>query len=133
MSISVLANRLTQGADLKIAVQELVNKHRISAGSLVSCVGSLAKINIRLAGAESTLVTEGYFEIVSIMGTLTPDHQHIHIAVADSKGHVFGGHLLEGNIIDSTAEVIIHSYPQLNFSRAFDPSTGYTELVITSF
>ncbi len=130
MSISVIVNRLTQGADLKIAVQELVNKHRISAGSLVSCVGSLSRINLRLAGAETTLVTESSFEIVSIMGTLTPDHQHIHIAVADGKGHVFGGHVLEGNIVDSTAEVIIHSYPQLSFSRAFDSSTGYTELVI---
>ena len=130
MSISVIANRLTQGADLKIAVQELVNKYRISAGSLVSCVGSLSKINLRLAGAETTLAAAGPFEIVSIMGTLTPDHQHIHMAVADGKGHVFGGHLLEGNIVDSTAEVVIHSYLQLGFSRAFDPCTGYTELVI---
>ncbi|WP_139117210.1 PPC domain-containing DNA-binding protein [Endozoicomonas atrinae] len=130
MIISVLATRLTQGTDLKIAVQELVNKHRVSAGSLVSCVGCLSKINLRLAGAETTLVTEGSFEIVSIMGTLTPSHQHIHIAVADRKGHVMGGHLLEGNIVDSTAEVIIHSYPQLNFSRTFDSSTGYTEMVI---
>ncbi|WP_257263684.1 PPC domain-containing DNA-binding protein [Endozoicomonas sp. ONNA2] len=130
MSISVIANRLTQGADLKIAVQELVNKYRISAGSLVSCVGSLSKINLRLAGAETTLAVGGPFEIVSIMGTLTPDHQHIHMAVADGKGHVFGGHLLEGNIVDSTAEVVIHSYLQLAFSRAFDPCTGYTELVI---
>ncbi|USE35957.1 PPC domain-containing DNA-binding protein [Endozoicomonas sp. SCSIO W0465] len=130
MSISIVATRLTQGADLKITVQDLVNKHGISAGSLASCVGCLSKINLRLAGAETTLVAEGSFEIVSIMGTLTPDHQHIHVAIADSKGHVFGGHLLEGNIVDSTAEVIIHSYPQLNFSRAFDPCTGYTELVI---
>lgn len=130
MSISVIANRLTQGADLKITVQKLVNKYRISAGSLVSCVGSLSRINLRLAGAETTLIAEGAFEIVSIMGTLTPDHQHIHMAVADDKGQVFGGHLLEGNIVDSTAEVIIHSYPQLTFSRAFDSCTGYTELVI---
>ncbi|ELU03779.1 hypothetical protein CAPTEDRAFT_124934, partial [Capitella teleta] len=130
MSISVIASRLTQGTDLKIAIQKMVHEHHISAGSLSSCVGCLSKINLRLAGAEATLTNDGSFEIVSIMGTLTPDHQHIHISAADNKGHVYGGHLLEGNIIGSTAEVIIHSYPQLRFSRAFDPSTGYTELVI---
>ena len=130
MSICVLAQRLTQGADLKAAIQAMVHQHSITAGSLASCVGCLTTINLRLAGAEATLVRHGPFEIVSIMGTLTPDHQHIHIAVADDKGSVFGGHLLEGNIVGSTAELIIHSYSQLRFSREFDPATGYTELLI---
>ena len=130
MSICVLAQRLTQGADLKAVIQAMVRQHGITAGSLASCVGCLTTINLRLAGADATLVRHGPFEIVSIMGTLTPDHQHIHIAVADDKGSVFGGHLLEGNIIGSTAELIIHSYSQLRFSREFDPATGYTELLI---
>ncbi len=130
MSISVLAQRLTQGTDLKAAIQVMVTQHGISAGSLVSCVGCLTTINLRLAGADTTLVRHGSFEIVSIMGTLTSDHQHIHIAVADDKGSVFGGHLLMGNIVGSTAEVVIHSYPQLSFFREFDPTTGYTELVV---
>ncbi len=130
MSICVLAQRLTQGADLKAAIQAMVRQHGITAGSLASCVGCLTTINLRLAGAEATLVRHGPFEIVSIMGTLTPDHQHIHISVADDKGSVFGGHLLEGNIVGSTAELIIHSYSQLRFSREFDPATGYTELLI---
>ncbi len=130
MTISVLATRLTKGTDLKIAVQEMVHKHHITAGSIASCVGCLSEINLRLASAEKILAIIAPFEIVSVMGTLTPNHQHIHISVADSQGYVYGGHLMEGNIIDSTAEVIIHSYPQLSFSRGFDPSTGYTELII---
>ena len=130
MSISVLAHRLTQGTDLKAAIQAMVRQHGISAGSLVSCVGCLTTINLRLAGADATLVRHGPFEIVSVMGTLTLDHQHIHIAVADDKGAVLGGHLLAGNIVGSTAEVVIHNYSQLSFSRVFDPATGYTELVV---
>ncbi|MFK0572494.1 PPC domain-containing DNA-binding protein [Endozoicomonas sp.] len=130
MSISVLAIRLTKGTDLKKAIQQMVHEHHISAGSIASCVGCLSAINLRLAGADTTLATKDPFEIVSVMGTLTPDHQHIHLSVADKHGGVHGGHLLEGNIIDSTAEVIIHSYPQLGFSRDFDPSTGYSELII---
>ena len=130
MSISVLATRLTKGTDLKQAIQQMVDEHGISAGSITSCVGCLSTINLRLAGAESTLTLSGAFEIISLMGTLTPDHQHIHIAVADSKSNMYGGHLLMGNVIDSTAEVIVHSYTHLKFSREFDPSTGYTELVV---
>lgn len=130
MSISVLAQRLTQGADLKAAIKAMVTQNSISAGSIASCVGCLTMINLRLAGADATLVRGGPFEIVSIMGTLTLDHQHIHIAVSDDNGSVFGGHLLEGNIVGSTAEVIIHSYGHWHFSRELDPATGYTELVV---
>ena len=130
MSICVLAHRLTQGTDLKAAIQAMVRQHGITAGSIASCVGCLTTINLRLAGANASLVSQGSFEIVSIMGTLTADHQHIHIAVADDRGSVVGGHLLDGNIVGSTAELIINSYPQLHFSREFDPTTGYTELLI---
>jgi predicted DNA-binding protein with PD1-like motif len=64
------------------------------------------------------------------MGTLTPEHQHIHISVSDSNGRVIGGHLLEGCIIDTTAELIVHSYPGFQFSREFDSTTGFTELTV---
>ena len=130
MSICVLAHRLTQGTDLKAAIQAMVRQHGITAGSIASCVGCLTAINLRLAGANASLVSQGSFEIVSIMGTLTAAHQHIHIAVADDKGLVVGGHLLDGNIVGSTAELIINSYSQLHFSRELDPTTGYTELLI---
>jgi predicted DNA-binding protein with PD1-like motif len=128
----IIAIRLTRGQDLKSEIQTLVTQHRLQAGSIASCVGCLQTLNIRLAGATSTLSLQQPFEIVSIMGTLTPQHQHIHISVADSRGQVFGGHLLEGNIIDTTAELIIHQYEQLNFSREHDPMTGYCEWVIDS-
>jgi predicted DNA-binding protein with PD1-like motif len=87
---------------------------------------------MRLAGAEHTLKRSEPFEIVSLMGTLTPEHQHVHISVADSKGNVLGGHLLEESIVDTTAELIVHHYPELVFEREIDKSTGYTELHVIS-
>lgn len=65
------------------------------------------------------------------MGTLTPQHQHIHLTVSDNTGRVIGGHLLDGSIIDTTAELIVHHYPALSFSREFDDTTGFTELVVS--
>ena len=50
-----------------------------------------------------------------MMGTLTPAHQHIHLSVADETGKVMGGHLLDNTIADTTAELIIHHYPNLSF------------------
>ena len=128
--ITPIAVRLTRGQDLKLSIQELVNQHQISAGTIASCVGCVSIINLRLANADQTLQIDAPFEIVSVMGTLTPNHQHIHISVADEQGKVIGGHLLEGTLIATTAELILHTYPELTFSREHDESTGYTELVI---
>ncbi len=128
--IEPLAWRLTRGDDLKTAIQHLVTQNHIQAGSIASCVGSLSQLHIRLAGAQQTLKLSQPFEIVSLMGTLTADHQHLHIAVADNQGKVWGGHLLEESYIDTTAELIIHRYPSLHFAREHDRQTGYSELKI---
>lgn len=132
MMITPIAKRLTRGADLKKSIELLVQEHDIHAGNIASCVGCLSSVNLRLAGAQKTLLLKEPLEIVSVMGTLTPEHQHIHVSVSDSSGKVIGGHLMEGSIVDTTAELIVHSYPNLQFSREFDNATGYTELKIGS-
>ena len=76
--ITPIAVRLVKGDDLKLAIQHLVDEHNIQAASIASCVGCFTQFNIRLAGATQTLELNEPLEIVSIMGTLTPEHQHIH-------------------------------------------------------
>lgn len=130
--ITPIAVRFTQGDDLKLALQQLVTQRQIEAGCIASCVGSLSCIHIRLAGANETLQLNEPLEIVSVMGTLTPNHQHVHLSVSRADGSVIGGHLMPGSLIDTTAELIIHAYSNLNFSREPDAATGYTELVVTT-
>ncbi len=130
MSINLIATRLTKGMDLKRSLAKIVKDHNIKAGSVASCVGCISTLNLRMAGAKSTLSKCEPFEIVSVMGTLTPEHQHVHISVSDRQGHVLGGHLLEGTLVDTTAELIIHCYADLAFSRKMDDTTGFTELVV---
>ncbi|WP_435249957.1 PPC domain-containing DNA-binding protein [Vibrio sp. nBUS_14] len=129
--ITPIATRLTRGQDLKLELQKLVTKHNVISGSIASCVGCVSQLNIRLANANHTKFIQAQFEIVSVMATLTPNHQHVHISVADENGDVIGGHLLEGTIIATTAELILHRYDTLTFSREHDDSTGYTELTIS--
>lgn len=128
--ITPIAVRLTKGQDLKLEIQRLVTENQIKAGSIASCVGCISKLNIRLSNAEFTKTLTAPFEIVSVMGTLTEFHQHVHISVADEHGNVVGGHLLEGTVVSHTSELIIHRYDNMVFSRESDSSTGYTELVI---
>lgn len=129
--ITPIAVRLTKGDDLKQCIQHLVTEHNISAGTIASCVGCFTHLKIRLAGATQTLELNEPVEIVSVMGTLTPNHQHIHISVAKQSGEVVGGHLMEGCLIDTTAELILHKYHNLSFARQHDNNTGFTELVVS--
>ena len=90
----------------------------------------LDRVVIRLAGGKSIITKEGNFEIVSITGTLSPDGVHIHISVSDNLGNTIGGHLKDGCIVDTTAEIYLLIFDDIKFSREFDEATGYEELVV---
>lgn len=124
------AFRLTQGADLRNAILEYVQETGIQAGSLLSGVGCLSAATIRLANEADSLLLDGPLEILTLSGTLTPGHVHLHISVADKQGKVYGGHLLEGTLVSFTAEICLAEYRNLSFSRELDNQTGFTELVV---
>ena len=96
----------------------------------MSCVGSLSRARLRLAGGERVLEREGPFEIVALVGTLSPDGPHLHVALADGDGRVLGGHLLEGCLVHTTAEIVLAALDDVGFTRALDPATGWRELVV---
>lgn len=121
--------RFTKGMDLKKEIENYAISNHVS-GVILCCVGCLSKITIRLAGAKEILSKEGQFEIVSVTGTLSKDGVHIHISVSDENGNTIGGHLKDGCIIDTTAEVCLLEFEDIKFSRKYDKNTGYEELVI---
>ena len=122
--------RLRPGQDLKEAIEQVVRKQRIDADVMVSCVGSLTDVVLRLANQENGTTYQGHFEIVSLVGTLSTNGSHLHLAVADSTGRMLGGHLLAGCKIYTTAEIVIGVMPGLTYTREPDPTFGYKELVI---
>ena len=73
---------------------------------------------------------EGHFEIVSLTGTLAADGMHVHASFADSTGATFGGHLLDGSIVYTTAEIVIGEQPRATFTREVDPTYGWHELAV---
>lgn len=121
--------RLTKGMDLKEEIEKYSINNNIS-GVLISSVGCLNKLVIRLADGESILKKDGNFEIVSITGTLSPNGVHIHISVSDEFGNTIGGHLKNGCIVNTTAEICLIIFDNIKFGRKFDETTGYDELVV---
>ncbi|WP_353471304.1 DNA-binding protein [Salipiger sp. H15] len=124
----LLALRLLPGDDLRAALDAAFVAEREHAGFVVACVGSLSTVCLRPAGLDSALSLQVTLEIVSLSGTFSEQGPHLHIAVSDSKGAMLGGHLLEGSIVRTTAEVILGLAP-VHFRRALDPRTGYPELL----
>ena len=129
--MKVIPLRLPPGADLRRALEAWMGEREEQAGCLISAVGSLSVAQLRLAGATQATAIHGELEILSLSGTLSPDGIHLHIAIADSRGTVLGGHLCAGSLVRTTAELVIGLLPEWRFSRQLDPATGFAELRIS--
>ena len=68
----------------------------------------------------------GYFEIVSLTGTITTMdgeyYAHLHMSAGNEKGEVFGGHLNRA-MISATCELVIQVVDG-TVERRFDPEIG---------
>ena len=122
--------RLRPGDDLRQQLTAFVQANHILAGTMLTCVGSLTVATLRLANQEGPTVYRGHFEIVSLVGTLSANGSHLHLAVADSAGRTIGGHLLDGCRVYTTAEIVLGELPALDFRRETDPAFGYLELIV---
>ena len=128
--LKTYALRLRPGDDLRQQLTAFVQAQHIAAGTMLTCVGSLTVATLRLANQEGPTVYRGHFEIVSLVGTLSVNGSHLHLAVADSTGRTIGGHLLDGCRVYTTAEIVLGELPQLAFRRETDATSGYQELVV---
>ena len=125
-----LCVRLLPGDDLLQSLREFACRREIRAGAILSCVGSLGAVCLRPAGVrEPRVFSDHKFEIVSLVGTISMAGLHLHASVSDEECRVFGGHLLEGSLVRTTAEVVVGVMEgPAFFTRVFDKRTGFSEL-----
>lgn len=128
--MKVIPLRLGPGDDLRLALEDWMGQQSERAGCLLSGIGSLSVAQIRLAGKQQPTRLSGDLEILSLAGTLARDGAHLHIAVADSRGQVTGGHLAHGSLVRTTAELVVGLLPEWRFRRERDATTGWHELGI---
>lgn len=133
--MKMFAFRIEPGQDLKLELERVIKDEDITSGFIATAVGSLHEVVIRMAGArpESQDIRNlsGHYEIVSLVGTLSQEGAHVHVSVSDSEGRVIGGHLKEGSLVTTTAEIIIAYDDDVTFKRKLDPMTGFDELSVS--
>lgn len=129
-ALSIHAIRLLPGQDLKQELDKFAKTHQLQAAFILTCVGSLQKVCIRPANQTVPLRLEQKMEIVSLVGTISPDGMHLHISLSDAEGKTIGGHLLDGNEVFTTAEIVIGEASQLKFRRETDSLTTFKELTV---
>lgn len=123
------AIRLKKGDDLKNEISKVCLDNNFDTAIVLSAVGCVDKVKIRLAKAINYLEVDEDFEIVSLTGTISKGKCHLHISLADEIGNVIGGHLSEGTIINTTCELVLGILEKYESKREFDDSTGYDEIV----
>jgi len=124
------ALRLVPGTDVLTAVQDFVMTNQLTAVAIVTVVGSLTDAVIRYANQPDGTLTQGHFEIVSMVGTVEPTGAHVHLSLSDGEGRMFGGHMLPGCLVYTTAEIILAHLQDFEFTRVACPLSGYDELAI---
>ncbi len=125
-----ITKRLLPGQDLRDEIEKVVHDHDVKAGVLLSIVGCLTSLRLRVADGVTVKEWSEKFEIVSGTGTVSVNDSHIHIAAANQEGMTIGGHLKQGCIVGTTVELVVLAFDDIAYVREPDAATGYDELVI---
>ena len=124
------AFRIKRGQDLLLEIKKYVADHGIVAGTVVSGVGCVLSARVRDASGVKLRDIPEHMEIISLMGTVSCNRTHLHIAFSKEDLSTIGGHLVEGCIINTTAEIVLLELDGVEFQSEFDSETGYNELVV---
>lgn len=128
--MKVFALRLKPDQDLRQSLKTFAEEQNIKAGFILTAIGSLKQATIRFANQSVSTALPNKFEILSLNGTLATTGVHLHICISDKEGKTIGGHLDDGCIVYTTAEIVIGASEEFTFIRTIDEQTGYKELEI---
>jgi predicted DNA-binding protein with PD1-like motif len=141
--------RLTPGQDLVPALEYAAAAacHSTASGAafILTAVGSLSSVTLRLASAHSGGITAAKsspertwnepVEVTSMVGTMAVSDEfiigkHWHMSISDEEGFSFGGHVMAATVW-TTMEIVLGTIGNgVSFSREMDSATGYRELVV---
>lgn len=127
---NTLVVRVDIGERLMESLTEVCKKENAMLGS-ISGLGAVSHVTYGyLDTASRTIIKKeksGDMEITALIGSVTRlDGQpnfHLHITLADSEQHAWGGHLFEAEV-SVTAEVFITLLDGDPINRVFSPEAG---------
>lgn len=121
--------RIDKGEEILTTIKKISLKENIKLAS-VQALGATDEFTVGVYKVDEKKYYanefKGYFEIVSLTGTInTMDgefYTHIHMSAGNDKGEVFGGHLNKA-IVSATCEMVIDIIDG-NVDRKYDEETG---------
>jgi predicted DNA-binding protein with PD1-like motif len=132
-SIRVFPLRLSPNKDVLTSIRTLMTKGGLRSVYIMTCVGSVKACRLRMANSHDVIDLKAPHEIVSLVGTIDSEAQHIHGSFSDGTGRVVGGHVMPDYpmTVYTTVEIVLAECEDVIFSREMDDESGYPELVIT--
>jgi predicted DNA-binding protein with PD1-like motif len=128
--VNEIVFRLRRGEDLLLGIRAAAEKHGLSAAYVGCCVGCVLRARVRDAGGISIREIEENMEIVSLTGTVSRERCHLHVSFSKEDLSTVGGHLVEGCVVNTTAEIVLCPLSQYRFGSVWDEETGYPELEV---
>jgi predicted DNA-binding protein with PD1-like motif len=121
--------RLARGEEIVASLKKMALAEKIQL-AMVQGLGAVDDLTVGVFNVETKAYLSnhftGAFELLSIAGTIDTMkgefYSHYHIAVADAKGHAFGGHLNSARI-SGTCELVLTLLPG-SIDRVKDSVTG---------
>ncbi len=121
--------RMDKGEEILAKIKEISLKENIKLAS-VQALGATDEFTVGVYKADEKKYYanefKGYFEIVSLTGTINTMngefYTHIHMSAGNDKGEVFGGHLNKA-VVSATCEMVIDIIDG-NVDRKYDEETG---------
>lgn len=133
---TIIPFRFNPGEDVYRSMEALCREQGITAGVLLSGIGSLDGVrfcDIRPlehekcgCGYGDPITMEGLFELLSISGVIGraedgAPNLHLHFTFADGTGRVCGGHMGEGCTVKMTVEGVIGVLDGVAMERKYAP------------
>jgi len=129
-----IAIRLGPGEDIYLKIIDACNKYKILNGVIVTGIGSVRKARFfnpipiphKKAGYgySAPIELDGPIELISMNGMISHEGDevliHVHCSFSDREGNGYGGHLIEGNIVLLTTDIIIAEIEGIDMTRKYD-------------
>lgn len=106
--------RIDKGEEILTEIKEIALKENIRLAN-INALGATDDITVGVYNTKEKKYYSNNFtgdmEIVSLTGTINTMnnefYSHLHMSCADSRGHVFGGHLNK-SVVSATCEMVIY-------------------------
>ena len=119
----VIRVRLDRGDLLLETILDVIKRHDVQDGAVLSAVGSLQKCNFHTVKSfaespEQNMIHKmGPLEILNVNGMIAAGEPHLHMTLSSADGVAMGGHLDPGCKVLYRAEVSIAKYSGTKLAR----------------